>query len=279
MVLYRGMDRTALDAAYDNSAAVAGSAGIVADWQRRSAALRSRVAGPRDVAYAAAPGARLDFFPCGRSGAPTLLFFHGGYWQRNSKDGFSFVAEGALAQGVNVAVAGYTLAPAARMDAIAAEARAAASWLGAHLGEWGADPARLFAAGWSAGGHLTALVMGEPEIRGGIAISGIYDLEPIRLNYLNDKLRLDRDEMLRASPLLHLPASAGPLVIAVGSAELPELRRQSRDYAAAWRGRGLTGSFQELPGCHHYAALEQLARPDAALARALAELVRQAGTT
>lgn len=274
MALYRGMDRTALDAAYNNSAAVAASAAIVADWQRRSAALRERVPGPRDVAYAAAPAARLDFFPAGARFAPTLLFFHGGYWQQNGKEGFSFIAEGPLAHGVNVAVAGYTLAPAARMDAIAAEARAAASWLGAHLGAWGADPARLFAGGWSAGGHLTALVMGEQAIRGGLAISGIFDLEPIRLNYLNDKLGLDRDEALRNSPLLHLPARAGRLILAVGSAELPELRRQSRDYAEAWRGHGLQGSFQELPGCHHYAALEQLADPEAALARALAELVR-----
>lgn len=272
MALYRGMDRTALDAGYNNSAAVADSAGIIADWQRRSRALRARVAGPRDLAYAASPGARLDFFPAGRRGAPTLLFFHGGYWQHNAKDGFSFVAEGPLASGINVAVAGYTLAPAARMDAIAAEALSAVSWLGARLGDWGADPDRLFAAGWSAGGHLTALVMGEPAIRGGIAISGIYDLEPIRLSYLNDKLGLDPPEARRNSPLLHLPASAGRLIVAVGDAELPELRRQSRDYAEAWRRHGLPGAFQELPGCHHYAALEQLARPGAALARALSEL-------
>lgn len=274
MALYRGMDRPALDAAYNNSDAVAQSPAILADWQHRSAALRARVAGPRDVAYAETPGARLDFFPVARTGAPTLLFFHGGYWQRNSKDDFSFVAEAALARGVNVAVAGYTLAPAARMDAIAAEAQAAAHWLGAHLAAWGADPGRLFAAGWSAGAHLTALVMGESVIRGGIAISGIYDLEPIRLNYLNDKLGLDPAKAERFSPLLHLPARAGRLVVAVGSAELPELRRQSRDYFDAWRRRGLAGSFQELAGCHHYAALEELAKPEGALARTLAALVR-----
>lgn len=273
MALYRGMDRQTLDAAYNNSAAVSGSAAIVADWQQRSAALRTRIAGPRDIPYAAAPAARLDFFPSGRPRAPTLLFFHGGYWQRNSKDDFSFIAEGPLAGGVNVAVAGYTLAPAARMDAITAEARAAAAWLGAHLGDWGADPQRLFAAGWSAGGHLTALVMGEPAIRGGIAISGIFDLEPIRLSYLNDKLGLDAEEARRNSPLLHLPDCTGRLIIAVGGAELPELRRQSHDYAAAWQRRTLPGTFQELPGCHHYAALEQLAKPEAALARALVELV------
>jgi arylformamidase len=274
MALYRGMDRTALDAAYDNSAAVAGSAEIIADWRRRSAALRERVAGPRDVPYAASPQARLDFFPTGRSAAPTLLFFHGGYWQRNAKEGFAFVAEGALAHGINVAVAGYTLAPAARLDGIVAEARAASTWLGVHLAELGGDPSRLFAAGWSAGGHLTAMIIGERAIRGGIAISGIYDLEPIRRNYLNEKLGLDAEEARRNSPALHLPECAGPLVVAVGADELPELRRQSREHAARWRLHGLAGAYREMPDCHHYAALEQLAHPDGALARELVELVR-----
>jgi arylformamidase len=203
-----------------------------------------------------------------------LLFFHGGYWQRNAKEGFAFVAEGALAHGINVAVAGYTLAPAARLDGIVAEARAASAWLGVHLAQWDGDPARIFVSGWSAGGHLAAMVMGEPAIRGGIAISGIYDLEPIRRNYLNEKLGLDAEEARRNSPLLHLPDRAGPLVVAVGADELPELRRQSREHAALWRLHGLAGGFCELPGCHHYAALEQLARPDGALARELVKLVR-----
>ncbi len=273
MILYRGMDRPALDAAYNNGASVAGSAEIIAQWQRRSAVLRDRVAGPRNVPYASPPRARLDFFPARHSGAPTLLFFHGGYWQRNAREGFSFVAEGALAHGISVAVAGYTLAPEARMDDIVVEARAAAAWLHDNLADWGGDPNRIFAAGWSAGGHLAAMVMGETAIRGGLAISGIFDLEPIRLNYLNEKLGLDAAESQRNSPLYHLPERTGALLVAVGGDELPELRRQSQDYADAWRGHGLPVVFQELPRCHHYAALEQLAHPDGTLVDALRELV------
>jgi acetyl esterase/lipase len=115
--------------------------------------------------------------------------------------------------------------------------------------------------------------MGEPVVAGGLAISGIYDLEPIRLSYLNEKLALDADEARRNSPILHLPERAGPLVVAVGGGELPELRRQSAEYAAAWHAKGLPGTFDELPGLDHYGALEELARPEgqlAALARDLA---------
>jgi arylformamidase len=273
MALYRGMDRPALDGAYNNAAAVAASGDFLADWKRRSALMRERAWAHLNLPYGPAPSAKIDFFGAGRPGAATLLFFHGGYWQSNSREGFAFVAEGPLAHGINVAVVGYTLAPEARMDRIVREARAAACWLRAHLGELGGDPARLFASGWSAGGHLAVTVMSDRAACGGLAISGIYDLEPIRLNYLNDKLGLDAAEAERNSPLLHLPTKAGPLLIAVGGDELPELRRQSRDFAAAWVARGLPGSFRETPGRHHFSVLEELARPGGILTRALVDLV------
>src|SRR5215469_18522425 len=109
MIVYGSMDRQALDAAYNNSAAVADSDRYLADWLHRSEALRLRMPDHLNLVYGDAPRARLDFFATNRTAAPTLLFFHGGYWQRNAKEGFSFVAEGPLAHGFHVAVAGYTL--------------------------------------------------------------------------------------------------------------------------------------------------------------------------
>lgn len=277
MSLYRAMDRRTLDAAYNNSAAVVDSEDYIADWQDRSAALRARMPAHLDLAYADKRTTRLDFFSCGLPAAPTLLFFHGGYWQRNTKEGFAFVAEGPLAHGFHVAVVGYTLAPQARLDTIVSEARTAMRWLHGEIAGLGGDPAGLFVSGWSAGGHLAAMMMSEPAASGGIAISGLYDIEPIRLSYLNEKLRLDGEEARRNSPLFHLPAQAGKLIVAVGALELPELRRQSADFAAAWCEHGLPCELRELPGCHHYAALEELARPQGALALALEKIALPVG--
>ena len=270
MIVYGSMDRQALDAAYNNSAAVADSKRYLADWLRRSEALRTRMSDHLDLVYGNAPRTRFDFFATNRAGAPTLLFFHGGYWQRNAKEGFSFVAEGPLAHGFNVAVAGYTLAPEATMDGIVREARTALRWLHQHLAELGGDPARLYIGGWSAGGHLTAMLMDEPLVAGGLAISGLFDLEPIRLCYLNEKLGLDVEEARRNSPLLNLPARAAKLIVACGSDELPELKRQSREFAAAWSARSHPGEMIEVADCHHYDVLEQLAQPEGHLARVLA---------
>jgi acetyl esterase/lipase len=270
------MDRAALDAAYNNTAAVgiAKRDQYVAGWASRGEAVRRSRDAKIDLRYGSAPRQRLDIFPCGRPGTPTLAYIHGGYWQMNDKDPYAFFGEVLLPAGFNLALIEYTLAPEARMDQIVAEIRASMSWLIEHVKEHGGDPARVFVAGHSAGGHLTAVAMNDPRVAGGIAISGLYDLEPIRLNYLNDKLKLDPAEALRNSPIHHIPAQASPLVVAVGLGELPELIRQSEDYWKAWSGRGLLGKYLGLPGHDHFSVLEELATRDGKLFAALQELAR-----
>ena len=268
-MLYRGMDRAQLDAGYNNGAAVPERDAIIADWRKRSERLRSRHPGHLDLPYGDSPRERVDLFLAADPKAPTLVFIHGGYWQMNDKEDYAFIGEGTLPHGVNLALIEYTLAPAARLDRIVAEVRRAVQFLAEHLGDYGADPARLYVSGHSAGGHLTAMAMPLRAVRGGIAISGIFDLEPIRLNYLNIKLGLDAQEAERNSPLLHFPPMAGELVVAYGTRELPELCRQSIDYAQAWTERGLAGHLLPIDGADHFTILEALANPEGTLMQAL----------
>jgi arylformamidase len=273
MTLYRGMDRARLDAAYNNSAAVPRSPEWRAKWAADSARIRAARPHQMDLKFGATARERLDFFPAGRAKGATLVFIHGGYWQMNDKENFHFIAEGPLAHGINVAIIEYTLAPEADMDRIVAEVRRSVAWVGAHLSELGGDPGRLYVSGHSAGGHLTAMAMTDPGVKGGLPISGIFELEPIRLCYLNEKLRLDMAQTERHSPLHHLPAKAAPQIVAVGGAELPELVRQSKEYAAAWVAKGLPGRYLELAEHDHFSILEELAEPDGLLTEALIELV------
>lgn len=254
--MYRGMDRAALDAAYNNGAAVKDSAQIVADWEVRSTRLRAKHTQSMDLRYGTDERNRIDYFAARRDG-PVLMFIHGGYWQNRAKELFAFVAEGPLAWGINVALIGYTLAPQKRLDGIVAEVHAAAGWLAQSIPMLGGDPKQLFVSGWSAGGHLTAMAMSHPAVKGGLAISGIYDLEPMRLSYINDKLRLDEDEARRNSP--------GPtdkrLYVAYGAEELPELRRQSEEFA----GKLSNTELLAVPRRNHFTVLEDLASPHGAL--------------
>ena len=272
-LVYRGMTRPELDAAYNNSAAVADSQDYLARWREQSARVRSLPNARLDLVYAGRPRNRLDYFSCGRSTAPLFVFIHGGYWQRNDKEAFAFVADGPLPHGIDVATIGYTLGPEARLAEIVAECHAALTYLAGQAGALGFDAGRLFVGGWSAGGHLTAAVASHPAFHGGLPISGIFDLEPIALNYLNEKLSLSAAEIADLSPLRHLANVKAPLRLAVGGDELPELRRQSQDFADAARARDLPEHLAVLPGLHHFSILDELARPDGALVRELNALI------
>src|SRR5262249_38524957 len=127
--IYRGMDRAALDAAYDNTGAVGDSQAYRERWWKVSEAVRSAAAARCDLRYGPRPRAMLDYFPGGAKGRPLFVFIHGGYWQRNEKERFSFTALGPLAHSFNVALPGYTLAPEASLSEIVAEIRAALDFL------------------------------------------------------------------------------------------------------------------------------------------------------
>jgi arylformamidase len=270
--IYRGMDRATLDAAYNNSAAVIDSAERLAVWQRRSLAIRSIPGARVDVPYGTGERTRFDYLPSGAPGAPLFVFIHGGYWQRNSKDIFSFVAEGPRAHGIDVAVLGYTLAPTARLSDIVLEIREALSFLNNNVRQFGFCRGRVFVGGWSAGGHLAALASLQLNIQGALAISGIFDLEPIALTYINDKLQLDRHEIETLSPVRLLHKGMAPIRLAVGGAELTELKRQSVSFASTAAGRGMPVTLKILPGYHHFSILEELGKPGGTLTSELIDI-------
>jgi acetyl esterase/lipase len=265
------MDRAALDAAYNNTGAVPDSAAIIAGWDRRSAAVAAAYPRHLDLRYGERERNRIDYFASAAKRAPVLAFIHGGYWQMRAKETFRFIAEGPLAHGIDVALIAYTLAPEATLTAIVAEIRAALDWLAQRVHDLGGDAERIYASGWSAGGHLTAMSLDHPAVRGGLAISGIYDLEPIRLSYLDEKLMLTAEEVERLSPLRRPAAFSRPIILAYGESELPELQRQSREFGAALAQAGATVTVAALPSHNHFSILEELASPTGKLTALLAE--------
>jgi len=255
-----------LDAAYNNMAAFPDSGDRLADWAGRSAALRIRQPDELEIPYGAGPRNRFDMFRCGRRNAPLLVFIHGGWWQRNSKEVFSCLAEGLLALNFDVALLGYTLAPEASLTQIVREILAGLDAVAKHQAAHGL-PGRCLLSGWSAGGHLAAMTLEHPSVMAGISISGVFDLEPIRLSYINDKLRLDPAEAAAMSPARRERPSK-PIVLAFGLLELPELQRQSLEYFKS------TGQAEILPlaGHDHFSILEELASPEGIIARKIASL-------
>jgi arylformamidase len=276
--VFRGYDRAALDAEYDNRRKVKRAMEWIARYGAESARARAELPMRFDVPYGPHHAERLDVFPATRPAAPIPLFIHGGYWHRLDKADFSFVARGLRPAGAVTVVANYGLVPSVDLDTLVGHCRTAVAWVHAHARDLGGDPDRIFVSGHSAGGHLVAMLLatdwsalGAPAdvVKGGCAISGLYDLEPIRLCYLNDVLALTPEVARRNSPVTLPPPPTGSLIVAVGGEEGPEYHRQTTDLAAAWRVGDRTLEMMDMAGHDHFSIVAELESPSSPLARAI----------
>ncbi len=259
------------DAAYNNAAAVPYSAQWTAERDAAAAAFRVAHAKHLDLRFGETAREAWDLFPGRDPSAPCLVFIHGGYWQRNRREDFAHYAEGALAMGWSVALNGYSLAPEASLTRIAWQVQAALDWLSTHGPDHGiAGP--IVASGWSAGGHLTALALEHPAVTAGLAISGIFELAPIKDTYLDAALKLTQEEIAELSPMRR-PVTQKPLAIAYGSSELPELCRQSRDFHALRSAAHAPGPLVPVPGADHFQVLEALRVRNGSLLRVATTLL------
>jgi arylformamidase len=280
-------DRAALDAQYDNRTKVPAFAQWFERWKADGARARALPGSRLDLSYGPGAVERVNVFPAqGVSGpAPVVVALHGGYWMALAKEDFDFVALGLAPRGVAVVSVDYALMPGVRMDEVVRQCRAAVAWTLAHAASFGGDPHRVWVAGHSAGGHLTMTTAaadwsrwrGVPaglQPRGGFSFSGLNDLEPIRLSYLNDTLRLDAGEAARNGPL-SMPAPAeGDWTLWVGGLEGPEYLRQSVDLAARWGTDGRRRvAVEVLAGHDHFSITAPLADPASALSRRIAAAV------
>jgi arylformamidase len=267
------LDQAARDAAYNNNNAVANSAALIEERNAAAAIARAARANALDIPYAEGERTRFDLYPAADKAAPCLVFIHGGYWQRNSREVFAALADGALAGGWSVAMPGYSLAPAVTLTQIVAEIHRALDWLSDSGPSYGiAGP--IIVSGWSAGAQLTAMALSHPGVTAGLAISGVYDLAPIRDTYLNEALRISDAEIVTLSPL-RLPPVVKPLAITYGTAELPALIWDSRNLHAQRAAAHAPGPLVPVAGANHFTILDELRRKDGILLKAARELAER----
>ena len=265
-----------LQAQYDNRARVPGHADTMNRWAQASALVRERSLAHLDLPYADGPGGTLDVFTTPAPKAPVMIFIHGGYWRALDKSDVSFVAPSFTADGALVVVPNYALCPAVGVDHIVLQLVQAVRWVWRHAAQYGGDPSHIALVGHSAGAHLAAMLlscrwkdaaadMPAQPLAGALAVSGLYDLEPLRRTaFLQDDLRLTPAMVARLSPAFFPRPKSGRLYAVVGADESDEFLRQNLLIRDVW-GPTAVPICETLPNANHFTVLNKLADPQGRL--------------
>jgi arylformamidase len=255
---------------YDAAATVDDVTVIFRRWRAWSDDVRAHTLHARDLHYGESADETLDLV-VPHTGAPLVVWFHGGYWRRLHKDDNTFVARGLTPHGVAVAIVNYGLAPAVPLEEIVAQARRSVAWLRANAKAHGADPSRIVVAGHSAGGHLAAMCAVDAPVAGVVSLSGLHDLRPVAKSFVNEWLQLDDARATALSPTLLAPAAPTRVVALAGSRETDAFKEQGREFVDAWRAHGCDASYTESDD-DHFSISEHLVDANNALTTRIANL-------
>lgn len=273
-----------LDRQYNARALVPDHPHYILGWAQRSEEARERLTW-EPYAYGKSMAETLDLFPARRAHAPLFMFIHGGYWRALDKRDFSFLAPAFVEAGVSLAVVNYGLAPAVGVAEMVRQMLRATAWLWRNAPDLGADPGRIYVGGHSAGGHLAAMTLAaqwstyehdlpDDLVRGGLAISGLYDLVPLaRAPFLKDSLQLSEEDARRLSPVSYRPARRVPLLTAVGGLESEGFQYQNRLIRMTWR-HCFAGDVA-MPEYHHFSIADALGDPESHLFKAALGLITE----
>jgi len=214
------------------------------------------------VAYGPTPSETLDIFPAEKLYSPIHIFFHGGYWHSLTSRDFAFVAEGLVRNGITAVLVNYALCPSVNIDEIVRQSRAAVAWTYRNADGFGGNPERISVSGHSAGGHLTGMLMSTdweknygltPNlIKGFLPVSGLFDLKPFPFSWLQPKLLLTSEQVLRNSPVFLKPVYTPHVMVAVGADESDEFQRQSKNYTIFLQKHGVPAEYLSMPGKNHF---------------------------
>jgi arylformamidase len=279
-LVFLEMDQQALDDAYDQEIWAPNRALIVERRKAASERARAILGPPRRLAYGPSEHERLDIFDCGVNGAPVNVFVHGGAWRRNVAADYALQAEPLVRAGAHAVLIDFINVDQAQGDLFPMyeQVRRALAFVWRNAESFGFDRDRVYVSAHSSGSHLAGVVLTRgwreeslpaDAFKGAVLLSGMYDLEPVRLSKRSSYVNFTGAMVEPLSAQRHLDGLHTPLVLAYGTRETPEFQRQTRDFAAAVKARGMPVELIEGVAYNHFELLETLANPYGLTGRAM----------
>lgn len=267
------MDQVELDAAYDQSVYSPLLRQIIKRYGSLSETTRSRIGNPKRFSYGPSAVEGFDLYPAKKANAPIFVFVHGGAWLGGEAKNFGYPAELFVNAGVNYIALDFIAIKAANgeLTAMAQQVRNAVAWIYKNAGQLGGDANNIYLGGHSSGGHLAGVTLvtdwqkefGVPAnvIKGGLLISGMYDMKPVRLSKRSSYVKFTDASEHAMSAQRQLDKISAPLVVAYGTLETPEFQRQSWDFVAAVKAAGKQAELISAPDFGHFEMCESLGNP------------------
>jgi arylformamidase len=278
MHVYKQYDQAALNHQYNNSELVPHHQQYYDQWNRLNQNIVEGYTMISDIPYGPGLNQKLDIYPTRTKDAPTMIFIHGGYWQRMDKSDFRFIAQAFVPHGINTVIIGYPLAPVVSFDDIIDSVRSALTWIHHNISGYGGDPDTLYLCGHSAGGHLATTMMTtryaphDIVLQGICALSGLYNLIPIQRSHVNGPIGMDADTAIRCSPIEYFPKNT-PLSLVVGGDESDEYHCQMNDLSSKWTPYHSDLKTLVLPGANHFSILSELLNTESLLFKECMKMV------
>jgi arylformamidase len=275
---YRGYPQADLEYQYNPRVSVPEFPQLAKIRSAKSRQVRESAKSWLDIPYGTSPREVLDIYAADRPGGPVLVYIHGGYWRSGSKDDNCNFAPAFVQRGATVVLVEYDLCPNVTVTDIVRQTRAAIAWVYRNIMRYSGNPSRLYVAGHSAGGHLTAMALAHdwekhslPRdlIKGAVATSGVYDLDMVMQISVNEQVRMTSEIARENNPFLHPPISNCPVIVAVGGAEPKGWQQMSEDFLKLCQEHGLACQYLVVPGANHYTMSEHLADPNSPLTQAM----------
>ena len=168
---------------------------------------------------------KLDvYYPKGRTGFSTLVWFHGG----GLKGGHKRIPPALMRKGIAVVAVNYRLHPKVSAPSYIEDSAAAVAWVFNNIEKFGGDSARIFISGHSAGGYLASMVGIDKTWLAKHAIdanklAGIIPLSGHTITHFTVRkeqgIPLTRPTIDELAPLYHVRHDAAPLLLITGDRE------------------------------------------------------------
>ncbi|MBC7598572.1 MAG: alpha/beta hydrolase [Polaromonas sp.] len=276
--VWRHYDQAALDRQYDSRGTVADAGIFLRAYAEQTRRAKINFACMENLKYGSGTEEKLDIYRAAAApgtGFPVMVFLHGGDWRFLSKEEGGFAAPAFVSAGVMFVALDFRLVPSTTLPAMGEQVRRALHWLYLNVAAYGGDANRLHIAGHSSGANLvgqllmtdwsTAFHAPADLIKSAVMISGLGDLEPVRLSFRNQQLHLTPADVDQASLQRRTPGTHCPLLVVVGECETNDYRLQSRRLADFWHAQGNQAQFFELKDRHHFDALLEWGDPASAV--------------